>query len=120
MTDNPSGLYHAEVRLPNGYRHPRFSVNVEYSNHARREAASDRYGRIVLDPFVDLSFFETVEVEITAGTVSKIVVREAGHVERQRVLVLIPRKGQRWFCKTVWINVRSDSHKTLDRSRYVQ
>ena len=114
------GLYHAEVGLPEQYRHPRFSVNVEYSNHAKREAASDRYGSIALDPFVDLSFFHTVEVEILNGAVRKIVVREARDVEMQRVLVLMPRAGARWFCKTVWVNLKSDSHKTLDHSRYVR
>lgn len=114
-----SGLYHAEVRLPEGYRHPRATVTVQYSNHAMMESRRDRYGSITLPESIDLSNFDTVEVEVIGGRVHKIVVRGALDSQRDVVYVLMPKAGRPWFCKTVWVNLRTDSHRTLDRSRYV-
>lgn len=119
MTNTRDGLYHAEVGLPERYRHPNSMVPVAYSNHARRAAGDDRYGSIPLPGVLHLTRFETVEVEISGGRVSKIVVRGPLDDTRDAVYVLIPNFGKRWFCKTVWVNLNSDQHKTLDKSRYV-
>lgn len=119
MTD---GLYHAEIGLPEGYRHPSGLVNIDYSAHARKAAGDDRYGYIPLPAAISLSRYKTVEVEILNGKVRKIVIRGAllmDIAERDVIFVLMPRAGKPWFCKTVWANLKSDSHKTLDRSRYV-
>lgn len=113
------GLYHAEVGLPERYRHPACRVVLQYSLHALREARRDRYGMLDLPDYVNLANYETVEVEITRERVSKIVVRGPMDDERDLVLVIIPKAGKPWFVKTVWVNLKSDSHKTLDRSRYV-
>lgn len=113
------GLYHASVMLPAGYRHPNCVVGIEYSRHAKDEARRDRYGLIDLPASVNLSGYQTVEVEVVGGAIHKIVVRGAMDDTRDRILVLMPRAGRAWLCKTTWVNLRSDSHKTLDRSRYV-
>lgn len=113
------GLYHAEVGLPERYRHPACRVVIQYSQHALREARRDRYGMMELPDFVDLSTYRTVEVEVTSGRVSKLVVRGALDEYRDIVFVLIPKAGKPWFVKTVWVNLNSDTHRTLDRSRYI-
>lgn len=114
------GLYHTEVGLPEGYRHPACAVPVTYSLHALNEARKDRYGFIPCPELLGLSRFETVEVEVVGGRLSKIVVRGAMTETKDVVYVLIPKAGKPWFCKTVWVNLKSDSHRTLDRSRYVR
>ena len=52
------------------------------------------------------------------GRVAKVVVRAELDDVNDVVLVLIPGPRE-WRVKTVWLNNRTDSHKTLDRSRYV-
>jgi hypothetical protein len=113
------GLYHVDLGLPEHYRHPAAMVNVDYSGHALSEARRDRYGLIPCPTALDLSAMRTIEVEMSRGRVCKIVVRGPLDVTRDVVYVLIPRVGTAWFVKTVWVNVKSDRHRTLDKSRYV-
>jgi hypothetical protein len=111
-------LYHADIRLPAGFRLPNRLVPLTYSNHALREAENDRYGDIPVLPVLNLGDCQTVEVGMEDGRVAKVVVRAELDDDNDIVLVLIPRTPK-WFVKTVWLNERNDSHKTLDRSRYV-
>lgn len=114
-------LYHADIRLPDGFRLPARVVTLSFTKHARNARTNDRYGYIPPIPVLDLGQCDVVEVGIEAGRVAKVVVRTMLDNERDVVLALIPHqpKPNVWTVKTVWCNLRTDSHKTLDRSRYV-
>lgn len=114
-------LYHADIRLPDGFRLPNRVITLSFTRHAREARQNDRYGYIPPIPVIDLGQFQTVEVGMEDGRVAKVVVRGELDDERDIILILIPHrpKPNVWTVKTVWCNLRTDSHKTLDRSRYV-
>lgn len=93
-------------------------VELSYSKHALRAANDDRYGQIPLTPVLNLAHCQTIEVGTEGRRVRKVVVRTELDDDNDVVFVLIPGPAK-WFVKTVWINRKTDSHKTLDRSRYV-
>jgi hypothetical protein len=111
-------LYHSEIFLPSWFTAPTRRVRIDYGHHAKREALVDRYGEIALPAFINLRRFRVIEVGVIDGRVSKILFRGKLDNERDLCIVLIPRGDKPWYCKTVWVNVNSDQHKTLNRSRY--
>ncbi|AVD99363.1 hypothetical protein SEA_BILLNYE_191 [Streptomyces phage BillNye] len=111
-------LYHSDIFLPGWFTAPTRRVKVDYGHHAKREALADRYGEIALPAYVNLKRFRVIEVGVINGRVSKILFRGKLDNERDLCIVLIPRGDNPWRCKTVWVNLNSDKHKTLDRSRY--
>jgi hypothetical protein len=111
-------LYHADIRLPDGFRLPNRLVNLRWTRHAEGARLSDRYGLIPQIPVLNLGECRTIEVGMEAGRVAKVVVRAELDDDADVVFALIP--GNVWTVKTVWINLRSDTHSTLDRSRYVR
>jgi hypothetical protein len=112
-------LYHADIRLPDGFRLPAAIVNLYWTRHADRARRDDRYGEIPALPVLDLRACNVIEVGITGRKVEKVVVRTPFDTICDLVLVLIPANGA-WTVKTVWFNECNDTHKTLDRSRYVR
>lgn len=109
-------LYHPEVFIPESFTMPTERVRLSYSQHAQRASLNDRYGVIPAFETIPLSQFRLVELGMTNGKVSKIVVRGTFDAKRDVIFVLIP--GPTYFVKTVWFNLRSDKHTTLNRSRY--
>lgn len=112
-------LYHSEIALPAGFTAPTHRVEIDYGSHAKQEAMQDRYGSIRLPKSLTLSRMKVIEVGLDhdAKAVTKILFRGDLDETRDLCIVLIPRPGK-WKCKTVWVNLKSDQHKTLDRSRY--
>lgn len=109
------GLYHTDVYLP-------FQLNLKgvlrpyYTAHARQAAASDRYGTIILRDTLNLDSLKIVEVEIRAGRAVKIVGRMP-YNNWLDITIVITAAG---IVKTVWLNKKSDTHRTLDCSKYIQ
>lgn len=114
----PTVLYHKDVFAPASVFRSPGVTRVRYGHHAVAAAESDRYGNLSrhLRPYVDMDEAEIVEVEVTNGEISKRVIRVP--VEDDLVLVLVINADG--FVKTVWGNRASDTHKTLDRSKFVQ
>lgn len=113
-------LYHKDVFLP---RRIRVSVptgiqRLNYSQHARNAAMNDRYGVIPLTDRIDFGTMEIVEVEHDGRKLLKTVLRENGQ-EKNRVFVVVPIPNG-WLVKTVWYNLASDTHRTLNKSAYVK
>lgn len=68
---------------------------------------------------LDISTMEIVEVEhYERGGLLKFVVREIGQ-DKNRVIV-VQRTISGWLVKTVWYNLATDQHSTLNRGLYVQ
>lgn len=113
-------LFHKDIRLPKNWRLPNVQVDLAWTQHAYRAAADDRYGLIEPYPVLDLSYCETIEVELDGCKVLKLVLRAQWDDDHDVVYVVIPNGSKPWTVKTVWMNERNDTHRTLDRSRYVQ
>lgn len=116
--DAPGKVRRAALSMFSAERCP-----LRYVGHALDASRDDRYGNLssllprVLDITSPLLTF--VEVEMNgAGAVEKVVVRiRTTHVfGREHVdLVLVVLRGG--TVKTVWGNVASDTHRTLNRNR---
>lgn len=121
QTQYEEKLFHTELGFPSNFTPPKGVRPLEYSRHAEKAALDDRYGYITLPPQINLDNFELIELGVVDGNkVSKMLYRGSLDGERDICIVVIPKpKGQKWFVKTVWINERNDSHRTLNRNKYV-
>ncbi len=106
------GLYHKDLgNLPA----VSYSGKLTYTDHAKRASMSDRYGFINLPDRVSPAA-KVIEVEVKGGRAHKAVFRTAYDLKHDLCLVVLLASGT---VKTVWLNKLTDSHKTLDKSRYV-
>jgi hypothetical protein len=108
------GLYHRDVWMPFTLG---FATLLKYSRHALTEAARDRYGSLNLPATIGTHEAEVIEVEIVNGKPHKALLRKAYDAHRDICLVVLLDTS---VVKTVWCNLRTDAHKTLDRSKYVE
>lgn len=116
-------LYHRNIGWPGDVRWPEGRYRLVYTRHARTEAAVDKYRPIQLPPTIELyGIGRIVEAEIREdGTVTKLVARVPYDVWHDLALVLVPGKEYNVFVvKTVWLNERNDTHRSLDARRYTR
>jgi len=111
-----SKLYHKELGFPSKLRFPTGRIVLEYTRHALEEAQKDRYGTIKLPRAIEMSACEVIEAEVVNGALNKILVRAPLDEERDICIALLPQSCK---VKTVWVNVRADCHRTLDKSKYI-
>lgn len=103
----------------------RWTITLGYSRHALTEALNDRYGVLPASAFPVLFSmndeamrWKIVEIEESApGYIAKFVVRREVDARRSLVLVIIPHLG---LVKTLWTNLNTDNHSTLDKSKFSQ
>jgi hypothetical protein len=114
-------LFHAQKWLPPetdkyyGKVYP-----LRYSQHAMQAAKNDRYGEIDLMKIprsVKIERGQVIEVETDdlTGQIRKFVVRRPYDEKRDIIIVFLVPDGT---VKTVWFNLKSDTHRTLNRGRY--
>lgn len=90
---------------------------LRYSAHALREAINDRYGVLPACAFPQTfqgAVWSLVEAETFNGILSKFVVRRV--VDARRSLVLVIQVDG--TVKTLWTNLNTDTHSTLDKSKF--
>jgi hypothetical protein len=107
------GLYHRDIGMPPinfGVK----ELELTYSRHAMSECV-DRYSWVNPPDILILSKAVLIEVEITAGRVTKGLFRMSYDAMHDLCLVVKPDG----FVKTLWLNHKLDTHKTLDGSKYV-
>src|SRR6478609_1808779 len=107
-------LFHAEVGLPEGFVAPTARVALRWTGHADRARTNDRYGDIRRFATATLGRLEVVEVGMEYGKIAKILFRGRYTDDLDVCMVLIPANHGPWTVKTVWVNERTDAHKTLD------
>lgn len=107
-------LYHKDIYMPK-LPMPNGIFKLEYSEHAKREAFRDRYGAIRLPSQLITQDATIIEVEVINRKPTKILYRLPYDINHDIMLAVKPGE---WFVKTVWINRKSDNHRTLDRSKY--
>lgn len=110
-------LYHSEVWFPQWLQN-KLALgrieNLKYSNHARNEAKSDRYGNFQLPASINVNDGYTFEVEAQGKNLVKLAIRFSMNDKVDMTLVVLTDGT----VKTVWLNQKTDIHRTLDRSRY--
>jgi hypothetical protein len=111
--------YHYQVGFPTNLRKPSGCVELVYTDHARRAARNDRYGRIeALPRKLRLSRVQLIEAEALAdGTLVKGLYR-MGYDDNYWLLLAIAFCEDGAVVKTVWKNQRADQHATLQRELY--
>lgn len=108
-----NGLYHYKLGLPQ-VKLPE-TVPLKYGSHAKSALNSDRYGLIKAPNALTLNACKVIEMELLNGRITKLVVRTKHCAKFDLVLVVNPDG----FVRTVWLNSVADTHKSLDRSKYV-
>ncbi len=117
---NPSLLYHRDAYgFPKNVRIPSGTFALTLSQHALQEARTDRYGAITLGlmPQVNIREQDIFEIEVTRGVVTKITVRIPYDARRDIIFALIPQTN---VVKTIWSNLKTDIHKTLQKNKYAR
>lgn len=116
MKNTETQLFHFELGIPKIAQTKIGTIQLRYSMHAERAARSDRYGNISLPQDLDTNSAQVIEVEMRGRFTLKVVYRVKYNESADLVLVVLPENG---MVKTVWLNLNSDLHRTLDASKYV-
>lgn len=112
-------LFHKEVHLPPLLTAPVFEGRLRYSAHARAEAASDRYGHIELPEVFSAAGAELIEVEAMLQDDRPKVVKQLWRMPLDATRDIVFSVMPDGLVKTVWVNLKTDKHRTLNRDRYV-
>ena len=109
-------LYHRDIYLPRVWQDfPSRDFDVIASSHAIHAAEDDN---IHLPNTVNISGHNIIEVESYKDTTEvKIVVRLSYNAGYDLIVVVFFGKAGAML-KTVWLNSKSDLHRTLDESKY--
>jgi ribosomal protein L2 len=116
-----NGLFHRDVFLP-----PELITKacnrfkLTFSKHAREACRNDKYGIIIPPTSINPKPEQIIEVEVVNGNVVKVVARINHDSRRDLMIAYIPEENGVAFVKTLWFNLTSDNHRTLDKSRYVK
>jgi len=114
-------IFHTDVYIPEeilkGYLGKNY--RFEFTEHAKNACRNDRYGYIIPPTKLNLQRSQVIEIEVDATTkkVTKILVRLTYDSKRDLMVAFIP-DGDVGRVKTLWYNLTSDNHRTLDRSKY--
>ena len=109
-------LYHRDIGFPKNVKMLTGVLTLNHSHHARKAAYDDRYGIMELPETLDVTNGTPVEIEVVGERVVKAVYRAQYDDELDMVIVVQPDG----FVRTVWFNMRSDEHKTLDHTKYAK
>lgn len=117
-------LYHADIFIPEWFRANAEVIQFRkllWSRHAQLELINDKYGMIPRSEIPARfrgELWQLVELEVTGGVETKYVFRRPVDETRSLVIVLRPRCFDEASVITCWTNLNTDTHKTLDRSKY--
>lgn len=113
-------LFHFELQFPKNAKLHFGTIDLVYTNHAKRACKTDRYGKI--DPPKQLNTDNAKVIE------AEIVKSNNNTLHTKKVVYRVPYKGSNDLCivlvpdtnmvKTVWINKTTDRHSTLNTQRY--
>lgn len=113
--------YHKDVWFPPTLTLPRgFTpvISLTYGSHAREEAMAEKYGLLNLPRRIDVRKAEIFEVatDDDSNVINKMCVRMPHDDKKDIIIVIMVPQG---FVKTVWANLKTDRHRTLNRANYV-
>ena len=108
------GLYNEQVYMPK-LNIRDVDVQLRYTYHAIEQA--DCKGIENLPDYINLSGSTIVEMEVRNGKVMKVLARQAYDFKSDITFVILVRD---MTVKTVWLNGKDDTHRTLDASKYIK
>lgn len=112
-------LYHKDLGFPKDFNPKVGTVCLTYNNHAHEASKSDRYGAIVLPRSLNTNKAECIELQLIEGRVSKLVYR-IGYSKALDLCIVCKPKGNLFVVLTVWLNLKSDSHNTVNLYNYLK
>ena len=119
-------LFHKSLGFPKGIKLPAGRKRLVLTNHARMAAQNDRYGSFAhllsLHTSFDPANAELIEIESDDKIhVGKALYRVplAPNSKLDVVLAAVPYRDS-YVVKTLWINERTDKHRTLKVERYTK
>lgn len=90
-------------------------IKLTWTKHALMAAQEDRYGAINITSELITTGSKIVEIEVDKfGKVNKLVIRTSYDKSKDICHVLVSGG----IVKTVWLNLKSDTHKTLNINNY--
>lgn len=109
--------FHAELGFPSTLIIPdRKELKLFYTYHALSASKTDRYGVIKLPETIVLNKSEIIEIESFDCVIStKVLIRTSYSDDCDLCMAILLGENK---VKTVWLNKKSDKHKTLDASKY--
>lgn len=111
-------LYHKQLGFPKSVRLTGGLFRLVWTDHAIRAAQSDRYGEIIRVTHISFCPTKVFELEIDdQGTITKLAYR-SHHCERYDICYVLVPIGNQMRVKTVWLNDKNDTHKTLNENKY--
>lgn len=111
--------YHVELGIPARIELPRGILTLWPTEHARTEAARDKYGPVELPLEIDTRQKKRVRlIEVTVDENERPVsaLYRLRYDERRDLCIVVLFEER--LIKTVWVNERSDTHQTLRRELY--
>lgn len=114
-----TGLYHKDVFFPAQLNRlcQRGIIRLTLSQHAIRAMRDDRYGYFSIPKCLDTKQCQVIEAELSDGKLVKAVYRTSFDSTYDVCIVVSMLGG---VVRTAWLNHKNDSHKTLDKRKYVQ
>lgn len=112
-------LFHRDIGFPRNVQWPCGLYDLQYGHHAITEARRDRYGDVskLLPKELNTQAAQVIEAEIEGRRAVKIVYRI--RLDEKRDLCLaISTNSRQWFVRTIWINEKTDTHQSLNCSKY--
>lgn len=109
-------LYHKDLFVPEIVKKqlPQGKFELSYSEHAMQEC-QDGNGKIVPPKYLDTQYALPFEFEVNDGKLTKVLYKVGYNLVYNLIIVVIP---DRFFVKTLWLNAKTDHHRTLDKSKY--
>ena len=113
-------LFHYQLGFP-ARAQLRFGTKTLYwTKHALAECSADRYGIINPPNELDTDKAQVIEAELSrlddgSFYTHKVVYRIPYTETKDMVIVFVPSSGA---VKTVWINMKEDTHRTLNTKKY--
>ena len=107
-------LYHEAVGFPANLKPWRRTLTLRATHHAQRASASDRYGAFQLPKALPCGAVRPFEIAVTDGRIEKAAYR-LPYDARFDVTVVVMWPG---VIVSAWLNERTDTHATLNPSRY--
>ena len=110
-------LYHSEISIPEKVKKqlPSGIIKLQYTHHAINASKNDRYGEIPVFKGLNLDNAKVIEIETENDKIEKVLYRCSWTDEKDVCIAVLIATGT---VKTVWVNLKSDIHKTLDKSKY--
>jgi hypothetical protein len=108
-------IYHYQIGFPKDFQFPTAKRSLRYTYHARIKAMT--IGAIDLPSVINPSSGKLIELNLT-GRFPQYVYRLQYSNTKDLVMVLSAKTPLHWTVVTVWLNNTTDSHKSLDCTRY--